>query len=98
MNETTAYPGTTERIVFPDGDHVTISVEDPGYVEVEGQLAGEDVDMSLRADVAFEDGRLQTIGAHDALWQLSREPGRRIGDALIAAASLAQTLADHADT
>ncbi|MFQ6483787.1 hypothetical protein [Brachybacterium epidermidis] len=98
MNETTAYPGTTERITFPDGDHLTISVEIPGHVEVAGHLAGEDVGMSLRSDVALEDGRLLTIGAHDALWQLPRERGQRIGDALIAAASLAQTLADHADT
>ena len=98
MNETTAYASTSERITFPDGDHVTISVETPGYVEVAGHLAGEDVGMSLRSDVAAEDGRLLTIGAPDALWTTDRERDRRIGDALIAAASLARTLADHADT
>lgn len=98
MSTSISPAGTTERITFPDGDHVTISVEDPGYVEVEGHLAGEDVNMSLRADVALEDGRLQTIGAHDALWPLPRDRGRRVGEALIAAASLAQTLADHVDT
>ncbi|PZP17079.1 MAG: hypothetical protein DI611_03950 [Brachybacterium faecium] len=90
--------GTTERITFPDGDHLTISVEDPGYVDVDGHIEGEDVGMSLRSDVALEDGRLLTIGAQDALWTRDRERNRRIGDALIAAASLARTLADHADT
>ncbi|MCT2262467.1 hypothetical protein M3F59_12725 [Brachybacterium muris] len=98
MSTSISPAGTTERISFPDGDHLTISVEDPGYVDVDGHIEGEDVGMSLRSDLALEDGRLLTIGAHDALWTRDRERNRRIGDALIAAASLAQSLADHADT
>lgn len=94
MSTSISPAGTTERISFPDGDHLTISVEDPGYVDVDGHIEGEDVGMSLRSDLALEDGRLLTIGAHDALWTRDRERNRRIGDALIAAASLA----DHADT
>ena len=97
-NHTDSTPTTHEHVRFPNGDHVTISVETPGYVDVEGHLAGEDVGMSLRSDVAAEDGRLLTIGAPDALWTTDRERNRRIGDALIAAASLAQSLVDHADT
>lgn len=92
-------PTYSERIVFTDGDHVTLTVEDPNYVEVRGRIAGETFDISLRSDAAAENGHLLVNGTSpDALWNLEPGRARRFGHALIGAAAAARDAAPFADS
>lgn len=82
----------SERVTFDNGDHATLTVEDPNYVTVRGHLAGETIDVDLRADVADENGYLLINGnSPDALWNLEPAPAARLGHAMIGAATAART-------
>lgn len=89
--EHTTVPDYSERVTFDNGDHATLAVEDPGYVEVRGHLAGEHIDVSLRADAAEEDGhQLLNGNSPDARWNLASARAARLGHAMIAAATPAR--------
>lgn len=86
-----AHPTYSETARFDNGDHATLTVEDPNYVTVRGHLAGETIDVDLRADVADADGYLLINGnSPDALWNLPPDQARRLGHAMIGAATAAR--------
>lgn len=90
-NDTDLAPIYSERIAFTDGDHVTLTVEDPHYVTARGRIAGENFDVDLRADAADADGYLLINGnSPDALWNLPPDRARRLGHAMIGAARAAR--------
>lgn len=87
-------PTYSERIVFDDGDHLTLTVEDPNYVTVRGRIAGEAFDVDLRADAADADADLLLNGnSPDALWNLPEDQARRLGHAMTGAAGAARLAA-----
>lgn len=92
-------PNYSEHLHFPDGDHVTLTVEDPNYVEARGHIAGEDFDVSLRSDAADDEGYLLINGnSPDALWNLPQDWARRFGHAMIGAAGAARLAVPEADS
>lgn len=87
-NPTAVY---SERITFENGQHITLSVEDPNYVTVRGRIAGESIDVDLRADTADDDAELLLNGnSPDALWNLPKEQASRLGRAMLGAAGAAR--------